>query len=711
MVILPLPTHSTLPDVPTSTGDDHLQYWADTTIGIRAKNYSTTGTVDVGKLIVRKASDATVEFIDNAGTHIFKYDTGNTQYEFDDDLVIDRSSPTSGMLISSNQLVVLGGSLFLNAGIGGVIDIGSDWTAAGQTCEDLGSITTGDWNGGTIDGTIIGATVAANGTFATAAAATFTDGTAQLTEGLLTQLERVSFFATGTEFITSNASDTLQLNAATLIDMKADVNIDGGTIDDVTISTDLTWNSDQTHTEVFPVVNGDFATDTDWTKGTGWAIGGGTANFTGAGQTDSILEPTVALTPVVGVGYEVTFTITASANKGDTIKAKLGGVESEAFATSDAPITHTVCIIATTTGNLQFLASDNGASDFSIDNVSIIQFNAVTAAFKLKAGTELGTDFLPDTDATYDLGNDTKAFKRLYISDDKITGYALPDFRGLVVNGYAEGDIYVGVDNVTPGFYVQKTVLAGSTVSDNSEDFTNLYQGNSTFRHINMMFAIERVDSGANANNIIIGGGASLTEPCDLTWLGNADADSVRFRMDVGSTFFGIDTSNGAYDIRLGTPASDYTQISSVGNITQVGTGRTLESEKYKLTAIGGFAIRLTNKTGSNTVQGQIVKPDTANEDAVILIVASDQEIIGVFLDAGVADGSEAWVVVSGIADVLIDAGGCTRGDRLISSSATVASAEFWNVGGAVATHFQELGHCIETRVGAGLARGILHFN
>ena len=29
------------------------------------------------------------------------------------------------------------------------------------------------------------------------------------------------------------------------------------------------------------VTNGDFATDTDWTKGTGWTISGGTANCDG----------------------------------------------------------------------------------------------------------------------------------------------------------------------------------------------------------------------------------------------------------------------------------------------------------------------------------------------------------------------------------------------------------------------------------------------
>jgi hypothetical protein len=88
---------------------------------------------------------------------------------------------------------------------------------------------------------------------------------------------------------------------------------------------------------------------------------------------------------------------------------------------------------------------------------------------------------------------------------------------------------------------------------------------------------------------------------------------------------------------------------------------------KNKLTALGGLAIKLTNKTGSNTVQGQLVKADTANNDAVILTAISDTECFGVFLEGGIADGSEAWVVVSGICDVAMeDNTAATRGNARV---------------------------------------------
>ncbi len=152
------------------------------------------------------------------------------------------------------------------------------------------------------------------------------------------------------------------------------------------------------------------------------------------------------------------------------------------------------------------------------------------------------------------------------------------------------------------------------------------------------------------------------------------------------------------------------------GNAIKTGTGLvSLGDEvevvqKIKLTSLGGYAIKLTNKTGSNSVAGQLVQTDTTTNDAVNLSGVNSDDTIGIILDSGVSDGTDMWVVVYGIADVLMDAVGSVRGDRIISAPVG-GFATPWNVGGAVATHFQEIGHCIETRGGAGLARCVLHFN
>ncbi len=143
-----------------------------------------------------------------------------------------------------------------------------------------------------------------------------------------------------------------------------------------------------------------------------------------------------------------------------------------------------------------------------------------------------------------------------------------------------------------------------------------------------------------------------------------------------------------------------------------------VELTKIKMTTIGGYAIKMTNKTGANSVAGHVVTPDSANNDAVVKVVQNVPNGIGVFLDSGVTDGSEAWVVVGGIADVFFVAA-ATRGflartfvtvdgDYVIGQAKSEAqpTSPF-----SVDKHFCEIGHCIETTGGAGLARTVLHFN
>jgi hypothetical protein len=144
----------------------------------------------------------------------------------------------------------------------------------------------------------------------------------------------------------------------------------------------------------------------------------------------------------------------------------------------------------------------------------------------------------------------------------------------------------------------------------------------------------------------------------------------------------------------------------------------TIESKKIKLTETGGFAIRLTNKTGGASVKGNCVTADDTQNNAVKLVPINVPNCIGVFLDSDIADGTEAWVVVSGIADVYFW-GSTTRG-HLARTGLTADTGEV--AGQALSEaipsspfasdkHFCEIGHVLETRTGAGLAKCNLHFN
>jgi len=142
-------------------------------------------------------------------------------------------------------------------------------------------------------------------------------------------------------------------------------------------------------------------------------------------------------------------------------------------------------------------------------------------------------------------------------------------------------------------------------------------------------------------------------------------------------------------------------------------------SSKMLLTPEGGFAVLLTNETGANSVKGELVKPDTAADDAFILTAGDDQEIIGVVYESGVADGSECYVVIGGIAEVLLkDTTASTHGNW-VKTSDTAGRADASNAappGGGVVQldeHMQEIGHCLESNAGGSdqLIRILMHFN
>jgi hypothetical protein len=136
------------------------------------------------------------------------------------------------------------------------------------------------------------------------------------------------------------------------------------------------------------------------------------------------------------------------------------------------------------------------------------------------------------------------------------------------------------------------------------------------------------------------------------------------------------------------------------------------------MNADGGFMVKLTNKTGANSVKGEVVRTSLTQNNAVSKAVDGYPDAIGVFYESGVADGQEAWVVISGIADVYF-VGSTTRGQL---ARTFVAGEAGYVIGQATSEpvptspfasdkHFCEIGHILESRTGAGLAKCILHFN
>jgi hypothetical protein len=211
---------SNVPDAGVlSFGDDQdVTFSYDTTNG----ELDVTGKVNVSGG-VEFSGEQTIG--DGTGAITFNSGTYNTSNSDDDitnvgDIAVDSISADSTAL-----------------------SIDSNWDAAGVTCSDLGTVTTADVNGGSIDGTVIGAASAVAITGSTITGSTITDGTASLASGTFSGIADLGAVTTadinagtvdatigGTTpaagaFTTLEASSTVDLNGS------IDADVTGCTID------------------------------------------------------------------------------------------------------------------------------------------------------------------------------------------------------------------------------------------------------------------------------------------------------------------------------------------------------------------------------------------------------------------------------------------------------------------------------------------------
>ena len=118
------------------------------------------------------------------------------------------------------------------------------------------------------------------------------------------------------------------------------------------------------------VTNGDFATDSDWGKGSGWSISNGKANCDGT-INQSILQTNVF---TIGNSYKITFKVSDVVGSLHTrIWMATGGAKIEATANGD----YTTEWIADGT-NFYITTLSTNTATYSIDNVSVKEVRATT---------------------------------------------------------------------------------------------------------------------------------------------------------------------------------------------------------------------------------------------------------------------------------------------------------------------------------------------
>ena len=120
------------------------------------------------------------------------------------------------------------------------------------------------------------------------------------------------------------------------------------------------------------VTNGNFDNDTDWNKGTGWTISGGTGNCDGTGANALLYQNNIFIS---GKNYNINFRITSYTS--GVLRLRDNGVLLPTNYTAIG--NYTLNLTATQTG---FIGFHNYSSFIgSIDNVSVIEVTAEDASY------------------------------------------------------------------------------------------------------------------------------------------------------------------------------------------------------------------------------------------------------------------------------------------------------------------------------------------
>lgn len=149
------------------------------------------------------------------------------------------------------------------------------------------------------------------------------------------------------------------------------------------------------------VTNGDFATDSDWTKGSGVTISSGSANFLNVANNQALIQNGILSASKL---YSVTFTISNYTQGGIRV-----GVSTTNSTTISANGTHTVELVSGASFlNIYFYATST--TTLSIDNVSVKEvlidgdFNFTRAS----SATRVNSDGLIE-DVPWNIATDRKS--------------------------------------------------------------------------------------------------------------------------------------------------------------------------------------------------------------------------------------------------------------------------------------------------------------
>lgn len=368
------------------------------------------------------------------------------------------------------------------------------------------------------------------------------------------------------------------------------------------IGTEEVLNGDFSQEGSELVTNGDFSTDSDWIKGTGWTISGGTAIQDGTGSGSSLYQSNII---VVGKTYKITYEI---------VERTQGGIDVFAgFPNSNVPSNntigvHTHYIKAEGNTNLYLLPSNFIGS---ITNVSVKE---VGQNWDLETGWSIGEDKAVVTNAPNLYQRLTQSSLSFTLNSTyKISITCSEHSAGFVYLRKPRGvesDTTLRIDNVgTFVFYVKAlsdldafALAVGAIGTDLSISNISVKEVGQDWTPSNN-WTIDQANSKASADGT---SSATLTQPSLVSVSGAkykieytvSDFSAGKFRVYFGGVFTPFATSNGVYSYVIYSTSSDVftTSITSTfeGSISNVSVKEVTDDTNIPRINYEGFSYQDT---------------------------------------------------------------------------------------------------------------------
>ena len=405
------------------------------------------------------------------------------------------------------------------------------------------------------------------------------------------------------------------------------------------------------------VVNGDFATDTVWSKGLGWTIGSGVATWTYGSGNGALRQSNIL---IYGLVYKITYEVTA--NTTDASLAVYTETSFKAVPIQEAVGTHEFYFIhdGSTVGTLTLSMSGGTTGAISIDNV-VVEAVGVGPELVTNGDMELDSEWVdrntPSTNERSSEQAHSGTYSRKFIAasqyDGIESGVNITTTSGTLykftmwVYGDASGDeLYSRFSSgVTQVFLTQTAFSAGWF--QYSMLFTSATSGTSK---------IEIYNASASPTGTFYIDDVSIREvksvnkgipetSATLALLGSMERISDG-SFDKNSEYW---TAGGGWTISGNEATQDGTLNTNLQQEITVTEGK-MYSVRVNITAYTSGSVRLNNTSGC--FQGVNVSMDSAGVHYVNVLATDDDEdfkliavsFIGTVDDISVREIGHSWI-------------------------------------------------------------------